>query len=538
MKTLYIPELRLHLDEPVDVLRQRAAEALHATPGQILRLEVRRRSLDTRQQTVWSVFGVEVDVDEARLDPRDVAHYAAMPKRAAPIPPAPRPRRMPANPVVVVGAGPAGLFCALRLREAGLPVVILERGKPIRERAQDTKLFRKGGMLNPESNIQFGEGGAGTYSDGKLTYRTDDPLAAYVLDGFIRYGAKPDIRVLSRPHIGTEHLRACIVRMTKSLQDAGLVFHYGGRVEGLVVERAGDLKRARGVRLASGEELAADQVVLAIGHSARDTFLHLAAQGVPFVPKAFSVGVRAEHPQDLIDRTQYGRHAGNRALPAASYALSQTVDAHGERGVYSFCMCPGGEVMACSSEAGGVVTNGMSFSVQRSGYADSGIVVAVNPADVGATETDPFAGMRFQRELEAAAFALGGGGYRAPAQRIGDFLRRRTSGALAPLGTTYRPGVTEADLTSVLPPFVAQAIAKALPAFDKKIAGYATNAGVFVGFETRTSSPVRIPRGESLWALGWERLYPLGEGAGYAGGILSAAVDGVRAADAILAQYA
>jgi uncharacterized FAD-dependent dehydrogenase len=536
---LYLPEIRLRFDEPADLLPTRVAEALHTAPASLQHLEIRRKSLDTRQRDVlWQVYGVEVEVDPAGLDPREVAFYSKLPKRALPAPLPPRPTQKFTKPILIVGAGPAGLFCALRLTHAGVPVTLIERGKPIRRRAQDTKVFRKGGPLNPESNIQFGEGGAGTYSDGKLTYRTDDPLSAYVLEEFVKYGAKPDIRYLSRPHIGTEHLRASIVRMSAALAQAGVEFRFDARVDSLVVGE-GASRQARGVRLAGGEELLGEAVILAVGHSARDTFATLLTQGVPFIPKPFSVGVRAEHPQMLIDGGQYGRHAGVEGLPAASYALSQKVQAGGaERGVYSFCMCPGGEVMACSSELGGVVTNGMSYSVQRSGFANSGIVVTVEPSDFGGSDRDPFAGVRFQRELEEKAFAVAGGNYYAPAQRITDFLRKKTSGTIGAGDTTYRPGVVEADLNAVLPPFVAASLAKALPAFERKIRGYSSDQGIIVGFETRTSSPVRIPRGETLEAVGWQGLYPLGEGAGYAGGIVSAAVDGVRAADAILARFA
>lgn len=535
---LYLPEIRIAFGESSELLRAKVCDALHIGPAALKRLEIRRKSLDTRQrEIIWHVYGVEVEVDPAAVDPRDAAFYAKLPKRALPAPTPPRPSRMPAAPVVIVGAGPAGLFAAQRLHEVGIPVIVLERGKPIRRRAQDTKIFRKGGPLDPESNIQFGEGGAGTYSDGKLTYRTDDPLSTYALEVFVKYGAKPEIRFLSRPHIGTEHLRASIVRMTAALAAAGVQFRYDARVESLAFD-AGPVSRVRGVRLAGGEEIAASAVFLAVGHSARDTFAALHAQGVPFIPKAFSVGVRAEHPQTLVDASQYGSHAGAPGLPAASYALSQQVKAGLDRGVYSFCMCPGGEVMACSSESDGVVTNGMSYSVQRSGFANSGVVVSVEPADFGGSEKDPFAGVRFQRALEQAAFTLGGGGYLAPAQRIGDFLRKKVSGTLTAGATTYRPGVAEADLRAILPPFVVKGLEQALPAFERKIRGYTSHDGVIVGVETRTSSPVRIPRGETLEAAGWQGLYPLGEGAGYAGGILSAAVDGVRAADMLCKQWA
>ncbi len=536
---LYLPELRLRLEESDDLLRERAAAVLQAPAEAIRRLDVRRKSLDARQRdVVWQVYGLELEVDPALVDSRAVAHFNKLPKRAQPAPQPPRPSKKLAAPVVVVGAGPAGLFCAKRLAESGVAVTVIERGKPIRGRAQDTKVFRKGGPLHPESNIQFGEGGAGAYSDGKLTYRTDDPLAAWVLEGFINYGAREEIRYLHRPHIGTEHLRASIVRMTADLRDKGVEFRYESRVESLLFRDAGSARTVTGIRLASGDELPASSVVLAVGHSARETFESLHAQGVPFVPKAFAVGVRAEHPQAMVDRSQYGRHAGNEGLPRASYALSQKVEAGLERGVYSFCMCPGGEVMACSSEEGGVVTNGMSYSVQRSGFANSGVVVSVEPQDFGGSPDDPFAGVRFQKALEESAFALGGGNYHAPAQRVSDFLKAKVSGTVSSDATTYRPGVREADLRSILPPFVVASLEQSLPTFQRRIPGYASEEGILVGVETRTSSPVRIPRGEDFQAAGWEGLYPMGEGAGYAGGIVSAAVDGVRAADAILALLA
>lgn len=534
---LYLPEVRLALGESEDLLHEKAAELLGVDTSVIESLEIRRKSLDTRHfKTIWWVYGLEIEVDATHVSPEMRVRYAHPPKRVLPAPRPPRPARVPPKPIVIVGAGPAGLFCAQRLADAGVPSIVIERGKSIRDRAQDTKRFRKGGALDPDSNIQFGEGGAGTYSDGKLTYRTGDPLAAYVLDIFVRYGAKPEIRYLSRPHIGTEHLRACIVRMSAALRGAGVQMLFSARMESLEFSGlAGEKRRLHAVRLASGETIETSSAVLALGHSARDTFTNLYAQGVPFIPKPFAVGVRAEHPQDVVDRAQYGRHAGTFGLPAASYALSHQF---GRRGIYSFCMCPGGEVMGCSSEWGGVVTNGMSYSRQRSGYANAGLVVTVNPEDCGASLTDPFGGVRLQRELESTAFVVAGSNYFAPAQRIEDFLRRRTSGTIDRLCTTYRPGVAEVDLWSVLPRVVAEALLAALPAFARKIPGFASQEGILVGVETRTSSPVRIPRGDDLQALGWEGLYPVGEGAGYAGGIVSAAVDGVRAADAILARLA
>ncbi len=534
---LYLPELRLRIEESAELLRERAAGQLQIAPDAIRKLDIRRRSLDTRQRDViWSVYGLELEVDPAAVAPDTGRRFSQIPKRALPAPLPPRPSRLPEHPIVIVGAGPAGLFCAQRLADVGVPCVLVERGKPIRRRAQDTKRFKKSGELNPESNIQFGEGGAGTYSDGKLTYRTDDPLSAWVLETFIRYGADPEIRYLNRPHIGTEHLRACIVRMSEGLSAQGVAFRFDSRLEHLVIEEQGNRKVLRAARLTDGE-IPAEKLVLGIGHSARDTFLALQADGVPFVAKPFAVGVRAEHPQLLVDQSQYGRHADNPALPRASYALSQQVRTDAERGVYSFCMCPGGETMACSSEFGGVVTNGMSYSVQRSGVASSGLVVSVNPPDCG-DPADAFAGMRFQRSLEEAAFRLGGGTYFAPAQGISDFLSGKVSGRLGAQGTTYHPGVTEADLRTILPPFVTAALERALPAFERRIRGYTGESGIIVGVETRTSSPVRIPREEDLQATGWTGLYPVGEGAGYAGGIVSAAVDGVRAADAILKALA
>ena len=535
MTRLYIPEIRLGLDEHEDCLHERIVELLAVDPEALGPWQVRRKSLDTRSRAaVRRVFGVEVEVSDSVVTPELRRRFGRLPKRALPAASLPQPRRNPVHPVVIVGAGPAGLFCAQRLVDAGVPVILLDRGKPIRERARDCKAFRKVGALNPESNIQFGEGGAGTYSDGKLTYRTDDPLAAYVLETFIRYGADPEIRYLSRPHIGTEHLRACIVRMSKGLEDGGARLCFNSRLEGIISQERGGTRRLSAVTLGTGQELPAEFAVLALGHSARDTFLQLYAQGLPVIPKAFAVGVRTEHPQEIIDRSQYGVHACDARLPRASYALSRKVRVDTERGVYSFCMCPGGEVMACSSEPGGVVTNGMSYSVQRSGYANSGIVVSLSPADYGGSEQDPFAGVRFQRRLEEAAFALGGSDYRAPAQRISDFLRKRTSGAIGVHATTYRPGVTEADLRTILPSFVIAGLEQAFPVFGSRIPGYASELGIMVGVESRTSSPIRIPRGDDLQAVGWDGLYPMGEGAGYAGGIVSAAVDGVRAADAII----
>jgi uncharacterized FAD-dependent dehydrogenase len=427
---------------------------------------------------------------------------------------------------VVIGFGPCGLFAGLLLAQMGFRPIILERGKDVRRRTKDTwELWRKR-HLNEESNVQFGEGGAGTFSDGKLYSQIKDPgyRGRKVMTEFVKAGAPAEIVMVSKPHIGTFKLVTVIENMRRTIQALGGEIRFESRVSDLHIEAGA----VRGILLGSGEYLRADHVVLAVGHSARDTFQMLHDKGVYIEPKAFSIGFRAEHPQSLIDQCRFGTFAGNPLLGAADYKLVH--HCRNGRSVYSFCMCPGGTVVAATSEAGRVVTNGMSQYSRNERNANAAIVVGITPDDFPG---GPLAGISFQRELEARAYQLGGSNYNAPAQLIGDFLADKPSRTLGSVVPSYQPGVTLGDLGSSLPGYAIEAIREALPAFDKKIRGFAMHDALLTGVETRTSSPIRIKRGNDYQSINIKGLYPAGEGAGYAGGILSAGVDGIEVAEAV-----
>ena len=447
-----------------------------------------------------------------------------------------RPPVMAAKPTtprpVVIGAGPCGLFAALLLAQMGFRPIILDRGKVVRERTKDTWGLWRRGVLNPESNVQFGEGGAGTFSDGKLYSQIKDPrfLGRKVLTEFVKAGAPPEILTEAHPHIGTFRLVTMVESLRRTIEALGGEYRFQSRVTDFEVAiDAGGARRVVGLQLENGESIEANHVVLAIGHSARDTFETLHHRGVYIEAKPFSVGFRIEHPQSWIDRARFGTHAGHPDIGAADYALSHAC-ANG-RTAYSFCMCPGGTVVAATSEPGRVVTNGMSQYSRKERNANAGIVVGIEPA------TDypghPLAGVELQRRLESQAFIDGGGTYAAPAQRVGDFLAGRPSTGLGEVIPSYKPGVRPTDLSNSLPSFAIEAIREALPVFGRRIPGFDADDAVLTGVETRTSSPVRITRGSDFQSLNTRGLYPAGEGAGYAGGILSAAVDGIKVAEAL-----
>jgi uncharacterized FAD-dependent dehydrogenase len=524
---LRLTEIKLPLDHGEDDLRAAVLRRLQIDPGDLTSCAVARRGTDARRRSAVSLtYTLDVGVkNEAALLRRGDPHLTAAPDTAyrfvarAPEPLQSRP--------LVIGCGPCGLFAALVLAQMGFRPIILERGKVVRERTKDTWGLWRRGVLDPESNVQFGEGGAGTFSDGKLYSGIKDPhhLGRKVLTDFVKAGAPADILYVSKPHIGTFRLVSMVESMRATIEALGGEYRFCARVTDLDI--AENPRRVRGVALANGQTIAADHVVLAVGHSARDTFAMLHGRGVAMQAKPFSIGVRIEHPQGLIDRARFGAFAGNALLGAADYKLVH----HGaERSVYSFCMCPGGRVVAATSEAGQVVTNGMSQYSRAEFNANAGLVVGITPADY---PDGPLAGVALQRLWEARAFAAGGGGFRAPVQRVGDFLAGHASTALGSVTPSYRPGVTPTDLSTVLPGFAIAAIREALPAFGRQLPGYDMADAVMTGVETRTSSPLRLPRGEDFASLNTAGLFPAGEGAGYAGGILSAGVDGIKVAEAV-----
>ena len=487
-----------------------------------------RRGYDARRKgDVRRVYTVECSLGSASLEEAACARVPGAKRYEAPPDPFPEsPVPRPDLPPVVVGAGPAGLFAALTLARFGAPPVVLERGRPVEERAGDVARFWRDGILDPESNAQFGEGGAGTFSDGKLTTRIGDPLVDHVVSTFAEFAGIPGLVKDAKPHVGTDRLRGFCRKMRAELEALGAEVRFGARVDDLSAEGG----RLRAVTLSTGETIPCEVLVLAIGHSARDTIRMLHARGVRMSAKPFAVGFRVEHPQALIDRIQYGRMAGNPALPPADYRLA--VRTPSGRGVYSFCMCPGGEVMSASSAPGGLPVNGMSSHARDSGFANSGIVAQVGPGEFGGE--GGLAGISFQERLEETAFRKGGGEYGIPAMNLSTFL----SGADRNLsrGRIRAPRAVRANLGGILPEKVEEEIRYAMRRFGESMRGFATQEATLYAVESRTSSPVRIER-ENYESATVKGLYPVGEGAGHAGGIVSSAVDGIRAALRILERY-
>ena len=529
-----LTELRLPLEHPPEALRAAVLQRLGLQPAELVELRIHKRSPDARKKSALQfVYSLDLALaDEAAVlerckDDRHVKPTPDMSYRFV----AQAPQHAFLRPIVV-GFGPAGIFAALILAQMGFKPLVLERGKKVRERTKDTWDLWRRHKLHPESNVQFGEGGAGTFSDGKLYSQIRDPrhLARKVLAEFVKAGAPEEILYVNRPHIGTFRLVSMVEKMRAEIEALGGEIRFQSRVEDLVIEDG----HVRGVVLQDGETIRADHVVLALGHSARDTFAMLHRRGVFMEAKPFAVGFRIEHPQALIDRARYGSFAGHPLLGAADYKLVH--HASSGRDVYSFCMCPGGQVVAATSEPGCVVTNGMSQYSRAERNANAGLVVNISPADFGANEHwGPLAGIEFQRQWERRAFELGGGNYDAPVQRVGDFLAGRPSESLGEVVPSYQPQVKPTDLSTALPDYVIAALREAIPAFDRQIRGFALADAVLTGVETRTSSPLRITRGRDCQSLNVKGLYPAGEGAGYAGGILSAGVDGIEVAEAVAA---
>jgi hypothetical protein len=528
---LRLTELKLPLDHPADALRAAILKRLELADDDLIGFSIFKRSYDARKKhALLMIYAVDVEVrNEAALlkkfrNDRQLAPTPDMAYRFV----GHAPENLSERPLVV-GFGPCGIFAALLLAQMGFRPIVLERGKAVRERTQDTwGLWRKH-VLNPESNVQFGEGGAGTFSDGKLYSQIKDPkhLGRKVLTEFVKAGAPDEILYVSKPHIGTFRLVGMVEAMRHEIEKLGGEIRFQQRVTDVLIEDG----RIHGVTLASGETLRSEHVVLALGHSARDTFEMLHARGVYMEAKPFSIGFRIEHPQSLIDRARLGPNAGNPLLGAADYKLVH--HAKNGRSVYSFCMCPGGTVVAAASEPNCVVTNGMSQYSRNERNANAGIVVGITPEDFPG---GPLAGIELQRKLEARAFELGGGNYEAPGQLVGDFIEGKPSTQLGSVEPSYKPGVHLTDLATTLPDYAIAAIREALPVFDQQIKGFAMKDAVLTGVETRTSSPLRITRGDDCQSLNVKGLYPAGEGAGYAGGILSAGVDGIRVAEAVARQ--
>ena len=515
--------LTLHPGSDESSLCELAAAQLGLAPTDLLEFRIRRKGVDARKKAkVLLVYTVSFSLADERRLTQKLGQLANLEQIAVePTFPVSPERRM--KPVVIVGMGPAGLFCALRLVAHGITTTLIERGKPVEERVQDVARFWRDGLLNPESNVQFGEGGAGTFSDGKLTCRLRDPNTGWVLEQLVQFGAPAEIRYQAKPHVGTDRLRSVVAAIRNKLQQQGCSIRFSTSLTGLIRQTT----QLAAAVVNQQEELPCTHLVLAIGHSARDTYRMLATHHLLMESKPFAVGLRVEHPQGLIDRIQYGKP--HPALPKADYALTYNNESTG-RSCYSFCMCHGGLVIGSSSEPEMVVVNGMSNLQRNSGFANSALVVNVRPEDFDGS--DPLAGIRFQQQWERLAYQAGGNSYHAPVQNLLSFIGSRGG----PCRSSYRPGTREADLATVLPEYVTATLQEGIRIFERKMKGFVTAEATLTGVETRTSAPLRILRGEDLQSPSLQGVYPCGEGAGYAGGIMSAALDGVRVADKIAEQ--
>ena len=516
------------LDYTEDTLRLLLLKKLDLSQNQLLSVSLVRRSVDARDKAdVHFVLSLNLTVRDEETLLRKKGFLTRVQPASTPVFPDARFSRQP----LVVGAGPAGLFCALTLARAGAKPVLIERGKPVEQRTRDVALLQEAGILNEESNVQFGEGGAGAFSDGKLTCGVKSPWLHFVLETFVAHGAPENILYDQKPHIGTDRLKPVVASIRTEILSLGGTVLFENRLDHLILREG---RIAGAVISAAGEkkEILTDTVFLCIGHSARDTMRALYDDGLRMVQKPFAMGVRIEHPRSLIDRSQYGRFSGHPALGAASYKLNcHTPDG---RGVYTFCMCPGGHVIAAATEPEGIAVNGMSFHARNAENSNAALLVGVRPEDFGSSH--PLSGFVLQRQIEQAAWraANTSPGFLAPAQRVEDFLKNRPSRSLGSVQPSYRPGVAPSDLRAVLPAFIADNLKLAIPVLDRQLHGFALPDAVLTAPETRSSSPVRLAREENGQAVGIAGLYPVGEGAGYAGGIVSAALDGISAADKAL----
>ncbi|MGE5605245.1 MAG: NAD(P)/FAD-dependent oxidoreductase [Bacteroidota bacterium] len=529
-----ISQFRVPITTEETDISQRLAEFIKVPFERIKSLKIARKSLDARQRELFFVYTLIFEVELTIYEAESLLSNNPI---LQPYQPEPAPKwdqvRCGSPSInfrpVITGAGPAGLFAGLRLAAAGFKPIIIERGDGLQARIDRINKFWNEGDLDPESNIQFGIGGAGTFSDGKLTTRIKDPAIDEILKMMVKLGAPPEIRYWQYPHIGTDLLREVINGLQQLISD------YGG--EFLFRKRLTDIRliegKVRGVEVNGAEQIETEMLLLATGNSARDIYRILAAKGLELCAKPFAVGLRIEHPQGIIDKAQYGKWAGNHRLGPAEYHLTYKHQETG-RGVYSFCMCPGGFVIGAASEPGRVVTNGMSYHRRDSGIANSAIIVTVNERDYG--NHSPLAGVEYQERLEAAAYQLGGGGFLAPAQRVEDFIKKKPTLEFRSLRPSYRPGTTGADLNQILSKEIGTAIAEAIKYFDQKIRGFSWPDATLTGVETRTSAPVRIVRDENRQAIGYSGLYPVGEGAGYAGGIISSALDGWKTAEVVIGE--
>lgn len=522
-----IPEIKLSLDQDESNLVREISKKLHLDEASIKSYRIFKKSIDARKKNdVHFVYTIDIEVENEdaiirKHNKKGIINTPIVKYDNSIM--APKEFTRP----VIVGLGPAGLFAGLTLAQMGFKPIILERGKDVDERAKDIELFWESGRLNTESNVQFGEGGAGTFSDGKLTTLIKDPRCRKVLEEFVEAGAPEEILYLNKPHIGTDILRDVVKNIRKTIISLGGEVRFNSKLTDILIED----NKLVGLKINDEETLECNKILLALGHSARDTFQMLYNRNLEINQKGFSIGVRIEHPQRLINEKQYGSFASHKELGAADYKLSAHFD--NGRSAYTFCMCPGGMVVAAASEENMVVTNGMSYHARDKENANAALLVGVGPEDYGSDH--PLAGVEFQRKWERLAFKAGGENYKAPAQRVGDFLKDRPSETIGAVDPTYRPGVTMTDLRECLPDYITETLKLALVDFDRKIKGFASDDAIMTGVETRSSSPIRIVRDESLQS-NIRGIYPVGEGAGYAGGIISAAVDGIKVAEELAKQ--